>query len=54
MSKPLFHLIRSCTKIIEFDNVNFLKQIYGKMVFLENFLRLTVMVRLQKMSASKA
>ena len=27
VSKPLFHLIRSSTKIIEFDNVKYLKSI---------------------------
>ena len=30
ISKPLFHLIRSFTKIIELDNVKFLKIISSK------------------------
>ena len=38
----------SSTKIIEFDNVKFSKNISSKMVFQENFLGLTVTVRIQK------
>ena len=44
ISKHLFHLIRSSTKIVEFDNVKFPKICQLKIVFEENFLRLIVTV----------
>ena len=40
ISKPLFHLIRSSTKIAEFDNVNFPKSISSKDGVWREFLKI--------------
>ena len=48
ISKNLFRLITSTTEIIEFENVKFPKEYHLKMVFGDNFLRLTVTVRFQE------
>ena len=47
ISKPLFCLIRSSTKIIEFDHVKLPASISFNDAFEENFLRLTVTVCFQ-------
>ena len=54
ISKPLFPLIRSSTKITEFDYAKFPKITYHlKIVFEKKFLRFTVTVHFQKMSTLK-
>ena len=48
ISNPLFRLIRSFAKIIEFDHAKFPRMYNLKMLFKKNFLRLTVTACFQK------